>query len=306
MTHTPTAPPLAGLDRAQAWFEVRELAGNIWLIGEPGHVSCYLVIGAERALLLDSGLGIAPISRVVAGLTDLPVVVLSSHDHLDHRGGNGDLLDPSGPVEVVELLAHPGGRHGAVDPEVLRGYWNAMSYVVARHRDFRRLDDELFFAATDLPRMRDLPDLTGWRVGAVPPTGRVQDGEVIDLGGRRLTVLHTPGHAPDALVLLEESTGTLLSADTVLASAHWLHGDEADTAAFADSLDRLAALDVRRVLPAHNLVHELPGTAVARVATAARAVADGRTCPVPSRDMLGSPALRHEVGGVVVLTGLGA
>ena len=48
----------------------------------------YLIVGTERALLFDTGLGIGDIRAAVSELTDLDIVVVNSHTHYDHVGGN--------------------------------------------------------------------------------------------------------------------------------------------------------------------------------------------------------------------------
>jgi glyoxylase-like metal-dependent hydrolase (beta-lactamase superfamily II) len=51
-------------------------------------VISYLVVGRDRALLFDTGMGMSDIHAIVSALTDRPVVVLNSHTHVDHVGGN--------------------------------------------------------------------------------------------------------------------------------------------------------------------------------------------------------------------------
>lgn len=283
----------------QNWFEVRDLGDGIQLIAEPGHANSFLVTGTTAALLFDTGLGIAPIGDVVRELTDLPLLVVNSHDHLDHRGGNASLLSHS---DLIDIAAHPIARHDEVDDEFLRTYERAMTAVYADYLRYLELDAQSFFVSSSLPRMRELPDLSGWRVLAVQPTRELADGELIDLGDRVLRVLHTPGHAPDAICLYDETTGALFAGDTVLAAAFWLHGDDADLTAFAASTARLAELDPKRVLVAHNLLYELPGSSVAAVAEAATLVLQGESDPYPHKDLLGRPVDRHDMGGVVILT----
>jgi glyoxylase-like metal-dependent hydrolase (beta-lactamase superfamily II) len=181
-------------------------------------------------------------------------------------------------------------------------YERAMREVYADYRRYLDLDAQNFFVASNLPRMRELPDLSDWRIPAVKPTRALTDGDTIDLGGRNLRVLHTPGHAQDAICLYDESTGTLLAGDTILAAAFWLHGDDADLKEFAASTARLAELGPARVLVAHNLLSELPGRSTTAVAYAANAVLHGESTPQASKDLLGRKVDRHEVGGVVILT----
>ncbi|WP_129665088.1 MBL fold metallo-hydrolase, partial [Phytoactinopolyspora endophytica] len=278
------------------WFEVRDLGSDVYLIAEPGHVNCFLVLGDDAALLFDTGMGIGLISDVVAGLTDRPLIVVNSHDHLDHRGGNSDLFQRRRELGLIDIAAHPHGvRHGhdAVPERFLAEYETAMRGVYTDYLAYMALDSQRFYACGRLPRMRAVPGLASWHVPAVRPTRALDDGELLDLGGRSLTVLHAPGHAPDGICLFEPSTGMLLAGDMVLAAAHWLHGDGADLGAFASSTQRLAALPVSRVLTAHNLLAEIPADQVAAVVRAARVVLDGESIPKPGTDLLGHPARRH-------------
>ena len=76
---------------SQDWFEVYEIVPGVLAIYEPGQfeeVISYLIIGSERALLFDSGLGIGDMRELVRELTDQEVVLLNSHTHYDHVGGN--------------------------------------------------------------------------------------------------------------------------------------------------------------------------------------------------------------------------
>lgn len=292
---------------AEDWFHVADLDEGITLISEPGHVNSFLVQGTERALLFDSGLGIAPISEVVRSLTDTPLVVVSSHDHVDHRGGNADLAAHADELGLLAIAAHPSAvgpaatSHREVDPQFLRDYAAAMTAVYEDYLRYEALDEQSFFVLRGIGRPRPMPDTSAWRVPEVRPTQALHDGERIDLGGRSLLVLHTPGHTADSLVLVDESTGALLAGDTVIAAAFWLHNDGADLPAFAASTAHLAGLPLTRVLTAHNLLAVQPPEYVAAVARAAALVQTGGTRPVAGRDLLGNPVDRHSHDGVALL-----
>ena len=74
------------------WFTVDQIDSATFAVSEWGHweeVHAYLVVGSERAALIDTGTGIDSIKQVVDQLTRLPVVVLTTHAHWDHTGGHG-------------------------------------------------------------------------------------------------------------------------------------------------------------------------------------------------------------------------
>ena len=87
-------PGYAKLKRVSSpdrWFEVYEVRPQVFAIYEPHQaeeVISYLILGDKQALLFDTGLGIGDIRRVVLSLTSLPIVVVNSHTHNDHVGGN--------------------------------------------------------------------------------------------------------------------------------------------------------------------------------------------------------------------------
>lgn len=85
------------------WFEVRELSRGIWEITETGHVTFWLVVGSDRAALIDTGCGFVPLRPMVERLCEVPVLVVNSHNHLDHVGGN---------AEFSEIAIHPLGADG--------------------------------------------------------------------------------------------------------------------------------------------------------------------------------------------------
>ena len=73
------------------WFTVENITDDTFAISEYGHweeTHCYLLCGSQRAVLIDTGLGIANIRKVVDKLTNLPVTAVSTHVHWDHIGGH--------------------------------------------------------------------------------------------------------------------------------------------------------------------------------------------------------------------------
>ena len=72
------------------WFTIDKVDADTWIISEYRHweeTHCYLLNGQERSLLIDTGLGICDISKIISGLTDKPVTAVATHIHWDHIGG---------------------------------------------------------------------------------------------------------------------------------------------------------------------------------------------------------------------------
>ena len=237
----------------QDWFDVRELQPGIISIREPLHdedVRSYLVIGTERAILIDTGMGIGNIKEVVESLTSLPVSVLNSHSHWDHIGGNwrfNDILIHE--AEADELpIDYPVDRYrSAFDPGLLRG---------------------------PLP-----PGVSRESLILMPSraTTVLHGGERIDLGVRTLEIIHAPGHSPGGIVVLDNSTGVLFSTDVAYAGPLYCYSEGTDFDAYLESFERLAALvpQVRTVYPSHNEAPIEPGMIV-EMRDALRSIRDGR------------------------------
>lgn len=241
------------------WFDVRELEPHVWLVGEPGHVNSFLVEGEDLAVLVDTGLGVANIRTVVERLSGKPVLVVNSHHHFDHSGGNLLFEDVAIHRSGEPLLTRE-------PPEGLAaGYMGYVERLLDAWRDYKYADDLYFHLLTRETLLRPLPDgfdPQSYVIRPSTPTRLLDEGDVLDLGGRSLRVLHTPGHSPDSICLLDEANGLLFGGDTVNTGPIYAHLGGSDVDAFARSASRLAELSssVRRVLVCHFLrVDNSPG-----------------------------------------------
>jgi glyoxylase-like metal-dependent hydrolase (beta-lactamase superfamily II) len=142
--------------------EFKQIDEHTWL--GYGHQvyneSIYLVEGNDKAVLIDAGTRIKDLDKMVAKLTNKPVMLVATHIHGDHTG-------------------------------------SAIAYF-----------PELYIGSNDtvLPR-RALPNYKGKILF-------LKDGEVIDLGGRQLEVIYTPGHKPESITLIDKKAGYGFSGDS--------------------------------------------------------------------------------------------
>ena len=101
-------------------------------------------------------------------------------------------------------------------------------------------------------------DISTYEMFQGMPTRILKGGEVLDLGGRDVQVLHTPGHSPGHLCFWEEARGDLYTGDLVYLDTLFAYYPSTDPEAYLDSLELIAALPARRVLPAHHSLEVSP------------------------------------------------
>jgi glyoxylase-like metal-dependent hydrolase (beta-lactamase superfamily II) len=281
------------------WFALEAVEPGTWLVGEPGHVNCFLVEGAEGAVLVDTGLGIADIGLATGKLTDKPVLVVNTHSHSDHRGGNWRFAEVAAHPLAVSTLTQP------VDREYLTSYLAVARDQFAAYQRAREADDRFFHLFTAATKPRPLPDSAGqWTVPGGPEPRPLADRQRIGLGGRELTVLHTPGHSPDSLCLLDERSGLLFAGDTLITGDFWAHTPDTEIEVFAATLRKLAdelSGQLTAVYPAHTLRYRARPGFLRAAADAFEAIVDGSSTGTPGTDLLKRPASRHEFAEFTVL-----
>ncbi len=213
------------------WFEVYETEPGIFAIYEPfqwQEVVSYLIVGTESAVLFDTGNGIGNIRAIVDRITDKSIIVLNSHSHFDHIGGN---------FQFDRVLSI------------------ATEFTLARTSGIQ--NDELRMEVSPEALCKGLPEGVSREDHQTHPfsiAARIADGDVVDIGGRRLEILHIPGHTDDSIALLDREAGFLWSGDSFYEGPIWLFFPETDLVAYQQSVAKLAALapQLQAVFPAHN------------------------------------------------------
>lgn len=245
------------------WFDVYRVEAGVFALVEANQFQeaiSYLIVGTDRALLFDTGIGLVPIRPIVEQLTKLPIEVLNSHTHYDHVGGNAE-FDRILALDTPYTRANqPGFPHQALAGEVA-----PESFCHGAP------------AGADTTAFRTRP----WR-----PSRIIADGDTVNLGGRRLEILHVPGHTPDAVALLDRANGLLWTGDSYYDATIWLYVPETDLDSYERSIARLAALApaLKRLLPAHNTISADP----AHLRLAQEAIRQLRAGTVPGVEQSGN------------------
>lgn len=172
------------------YYSVFGIDPHTWRIEDCFRSYMYLLEGADRAALLDTGIGLPGLEACIRKITGKPVIVINSHGHLDHVGGNCQFKT----CYMMEA-----------DREVLREH----TQRTFREKMMAGFAEEFGFALEE-SRLDEMAK-AGWEVSFRP----LADGQIFELGGRSLEIIASPGHTGGSVCLLDRERRNLFSADTV-------------------------------------------------------------------------------------------
>lgn len=210
------------------WFTIEQIDTDTYAISEYRHweeTHCYLVCGTDRAVLIDTGLGVANIREAVGSLTPLPVMAAATHVHWDHIGGHWFFDN----IAVHELEQK----------------WLSVRFPIP----LSVVKSNLMREPCDFPPGFSVDD---YKVFQGTPQRILRDGDRLDLGGRHLVVLHTPGHSPGHCCFYESGRKYLYSGDLIYQGCLDAFYPSTDPQEFWQSVKRIRKLDIERILPGHH------------------------------------------------------
>lgn len=166
------------------YYHIEKLNGY-YRIGSPEAVFCYLIVGTEKAMLIDTGYCYGDLKSAVRSVTEKPLIIVNTHGHCDHAGGNAQFEEPCyiHEKDIALCREHTG--------EVMRRD-NAER---AKH-SINYETGEIFNA---LPEDFDIEAYCAMRTGTLCP---VKEGDIFDLGGAVMEIIETPGHTKGGISVL--------------------------------------------------------------------------------------------------------
>ena len=156
---------------------IKEVRRGIYLLDEGHEATGYLVIGENKACIIDTMNGWNDLCSAVRKLTDKPLVLVNTHGHPDHILGNAYF-----DKEVDHALISPRDREMA----------------------------ESFFES--IPEVKEMCRKSGHDI---PPFADIREGDIIDLGRRTLEVFELAGHTDGELLLLLREDRILFTGDGI-------------------------------------------------------------------------------------------
>ena len=217
---------------SEDWYEVSEHKDYLYVIRErldeldprfyTTYVNIYLVLGYEKALLIDTGCGLFPLKPIVDEIIGTrKLLVVNSHFHFDHRGANS---------EFTEIYIHESEKNAVSLPLDMSYIKDSSKELIS---EYRKKD----FILT--------PALIA---------NSLKEGDEFDLGGIKVKVFHTPGHSVGSISLLTDK-GDLFTGDTAHYGAMYLP-KKRQFSVILDSISKLLGLfddsNVQEIYPSHE------------------------------------------------------
>jgi glyoxylase-like metal-dependent hydrolase (beta-lactamase superfamily II) len=226
----------------------REIAPGLHRIEAPlgeRFVACYVIVGEEAAMLFDSGVAETPTGSIApyCEAVGLPLErirwAVISHCDVDHMGGNAAIKRL---VPDVRLLAHEGDARLIGDVEAI---------IEERYREFRD--------AHGIDIDEGMIEWCRSAAQAVPVDVRISTVTALDLGGRTVQVLPTPGHSDGSISVWDPATRAALTSDAILGeSLHFADGRPAfpptyrKPGPYLKTIEAVEALEPEWLLTAHE------------------------------------------------------
>ena len=196
-------------------FPATDLQIDRFVLG-PFETNCYLVRAADESWVVDAGFDPDELCAAIERLDKPPSRVILTHAHADHIAG----------LDQVRALCPDAPVH--IHP--LEQSWLSE------------------------PRL-NLSAGFGLPVTVAPATDLLADGQTLDLGSLSWRVVHTPGHSPGSVSLIQPESGVAIVGDTLFNGSigRFDFPTSSEQDLFASIRDRLYALDDdTRVLPGHG------------------------------------------------------
>lgn len=213
------------------WFTIEKIDNETYAISEYEHwekVHSYLLIGKNNALLIDTGLGIGNIKKEVGKLTSLPIIVVTTHIHWDHIGGHA-------LFNIIYVYKD--------EADWLKNGIGIPLNVVKKNimaRPFTKQPPAGF-------------NIDNYKIYTGNPSRILNDNDIIDIGSRKIRVIHTPGHSPGHICLFEEDRGYLYTGDLIYKGTLYAFYPTTDPMLFKESVDKISRLKgIVKLLPGHN------------------------------------------------------
>jgi len=202
-------------------IEIKEIQKNIFIIKEINykeHCNCYLIIGSEKCLLIDLGIGIINISEVIKPLIkNKELITIVTHFHFDHIGGSKYLDEIYGDITNIK------------NKDIGLKYLNS--------QDFLENDDY------ENSKMININ---------INKFKQIKFNKKLDIGGFKFKIFKTYGHDKSSICIYEEEKRILFSGDLIYDGKLIYDLTDSDKNQYIHSLNIIKSLKLKKIYGGHN------------------------------------------------------
>ena len=162
-------------------YDVQKISEGVYKINEYNLTTMFVIVGDKKAVTIDCGTGVGDYWQVIQTITKLPIELIITHGHVDHIGGRGQFdkmyISSSDQILIKDVSA----------------FYRKMYVLLMKAMGFKVLKNK---------------NIVINEVLCEPAVNYLQEGDIIDLGGKTIEVLQTPGHTKGSLSLVPLKTQT--------------------------------------------------------------------------------------------------
>ena len=208
-----------------SYFTICKYDNDLYQIKDALGSLISIIIGDNKALVLDTGYGLEKIYSEVRKITNLPLLVINSHGHMDHTGGN---------YLFSEVYIH------SLDYELVKKHnslaWRKKNIASARSMNVLPTDfDEEAYLSKEEGNLKFLDDI-----------------KIFDLGGKTIEVIHTPGHTAGSISLYCKEKKIMITSDAIIQYVWLFLAESTSVKDYIESIEKVLKYDFDYFLVGHG------------------------------------------------------
>lgn len=204
-----------------SYFTISSPLPRVYRLEDPSGVFLTLLVGDNYAFLADTGTGIGDLLGALSSLTNLPVIVVNTHGHIDHTGGN----------------------------YLFQNVWLATGDHDLARQGLSLENKQQVLSLSHLPTGFDQTGFLSYTGDNLLP---LEGGQCFDLGGVTVKVIPIPSHTRGSMGFFCPELALLLTGDSVSTVTYLVMEESCSIGEYIALLDAVEHIPFTRILSAHE------------------------------------------------------
>ena len=217
------------------YYKTEKIFDRVYRISSLEGTFLFLFLGEKKALLLDTAYGFGNLETVVRKITDLPLLIVNSHGHLDHVCGNFQ-FDEDIYIHPLDMELCKSHNSAESRQKIVKGARKLMDFTSGQVRN--ALPDDFSEAGYIHQGYGNLVPLV--------------DEQVFELGGMTITVHELPGHTRGSVGLVYREERAIFPADAINQLMFLFLPESTDLSTYRETLRKANSIDIRHVVFSHS------------------------------------------------------